>query len=763
MPAFDVGIELDNTGATVDQQPPDLGYGTIAAEFLTRSDGSGADVSYFPTGAVPTNALSLLPPYVEAGADGGTGGGWNYYPGLDDAWSSADLSPPSPPRDIGPTRYSTSNDYFPENWREKRLGKNSGNYENWLLLGYNKVQFNKYRALGRLNLPTNATLASYYTHQLPALPAGPPDTRYSWVEINAAVQSTPILPSSVDIGLYITAQVGRTSGHIAVYAQWLPYDDTPVSDMWLNGIPLSDWTHVADMPYADTAGWTTATIDISNLAALDPGPYATAAGPGYKIAITFRALPDYWTLPDMPDASGPFYHDVTWTYANVMAHYDTGALKYRFVGPEIYEGGSNGSSHIGIVESGPGLTPYIVGESSGTITDTMAWPFSPANFTDVKAVARAGTRVGNSATFLVKTGSNWNAGKFTMLSNGKLSLTNTPYSAATVTVGGVIPDLFGGNESPRILMSYYHFSLGYRYSVFNLETGSNVLVSGLPANLASNLTTRLAVFSQGGTFLVMTLDDSRAGVDDLTIQRYTIAADGTATAVGPAMYLQNSQTPMNNDDYYVFDPEDVWDDGDYVAVGLIHYRNYAPYNDASLKLAIFNFTSPNPQHIVTLDNAPDGYFSYRENQKTITFSKTRNGYAVTYGARSVRPVLDSSGSYNWSTYVTRSINPATGELGPVVFGSDTGSAGFYNTTFIRADGGSTLGYIERIPSENGSYSPEKIVAVNADTGAEGVRTLVPWSGLSGAPAYDQVFASAWVGINGYGGYGGRLYFKYQGI
>jgi len=126
----------------------------------------------------------------------------------------------------------------------------------------------------------------------------------------------------------------------------------------------------------------------------------------YRIALTFRNAPDDWVDPVLGvPADGPHIRDVSWTTTRIMAHYPDGAVKYRFVGPEVIEGGSASyASHVGIVAAGTDPTVYIVGVTNGTITDTVAWPYDgvvPENG-DILAVARPDTRIGTRVTFLMK-------------------------------------------------------------------------------------------------------------------------------------------------------------------------------------------------------------------------------------------------------------------------------------------------------------------------------------------------------------------------
>lgn len=353
----------------------------------------------------------------------------------------------------------------------------------------------------------------------------------------------------------------------------------------------------------------------------------------------------------------------------------------------------------------------------------------------------------------------YHLGHFTVRPNGTLDVQSVALTDDQVGVAGFPAELFGGNESSRILLGRQTFS-GYGYVMLDVDSLARYTVTGLYPSSGSNEHARLAVFSQGSTYILMNYTDTVVGPQDLDMQRYVVAGDGTATPVGPHMLLPNIVTAERPFDYYQPpSPGDVWDDGDFVAVGFLYWRD-VPYNDVSLMLAIFNFTNPTPLHVLTLHHDPTRTISTWD-PTTITFAKSGDNYTVSYARMSKRPVPGSTESEEWLTYVTRDINPATGELGDEVFGSDSDYGGLASQ-LIRADGASTLAYIERYPQEN-TY-PSKIVILSGEAGgaSEGTRTLVPWHGFAGG-LHGTTNAYAWVGVNGAGagGYGGRLYFKYR--
>ena len=753
LPAFDVGDVYDGTGTWIDFVPPNNGYGTpfTAAGFGISHATAEASVSYFGTGTIPGDIATL-----RQMVDAGVSGGWNYYPGLEDEWTGADKSLPSPPRDNGPFAYGSSPG---SEGGTSRLGQRSGNEAHWLLLDYNVVVYSKATAYGILSLPSNHDLANYFDHEVGGyLPAGSGDDSWSWVETNGHVDPVPILPSSIDVGMNILADSDRASGVIEIYACWLPNDgvDT-ISDLWIEDVPRAGWTNVGSISYTQAAGWSDTTIDISGMATDGNYPndiYHTQ----YRLAITLRNVPNNWTDPGLgATANGPYVNDVTWSGTRISAHYNTGAMKYRFVGPEVIEGGpSVSSSHIGIVMADSDVSLKLV--TNGTITDSAPWPYPLSEYAaGALAVARPGSRVGNSATFLTRAAdASFHLVRCTAMANGTLSIANSSLSSGQVYINGVAPSMFGGNETSRILLGINYVG-GYRYAVLDTATGVHTPVTGIYPSSGTNEAANIATFSQGGTFLLMNYTYLDYGPYDLTIQRYTISSDGTATAVGPKMSLPDASNPARIfDGYYSIGPGDVWDDGEYVAVGLVQHRD-PPYDDALLKLAIFNYTSPNPIHLLTLHQDTTNTL-FVSATSTVTFAKSENGYTVSYARMSKRPVAGSTESEEWQTYVTRDINPVTGELGDEVFGSDSDYGGT-GAPLVRADGGSTLAFIERYPMED-AY-PTKIAILNAIPGGstEGVKTLVPWRGFfSGPSGYTNAYA--WVGVNGYGGYG-RLYFKYR--
>jgi len=748
LPAFDIGDVVDVDGNVIDTVPPSGAHSLTAGYGVWHSDSSGS-VSYFGGINNPPNIAGLRT-YIDAG---GAGGGWNYYPGLEDEWSSADISVPSPPRDNGPFAYGYG---VAGGGGATRLGQRSVNENHWFLLGYNTVAYSKSTAYGVLTIPSNHTLATYFNDTVQTyLPAGSGDDSWSWVETNGDAEPTPIVPSSVEMRAYIEADAARSSGTIEIYAHWLTRDNAEISDLWVEDVPRAGWTYLGAMPYAQAAGWTSTTVDISGLVA--DGDYPLGVGyADYRIALTFRNNPNIWVDPALGEpADGPYVYDVVWSYTSMLAHYDTGALKYRFVGPEVIEGGvGSPGSHIGIVMSGSDVTLKLVTE--GTITDSVSWPYSLSEYAaGAIAVARPGTRAGNRATFLARSSGSFHLVHCTALPSGVLNTNVVNLSSGQVYITGYAPELFGGNETSRILMGVNTVS-GYRYAVLDVDTGVQTTVTGIYPSSGVEERADIVAFSQGSTFLLMNYTNTEAGPADLTIQRYTISSSGAATAVGPKMALPSVTTPDRVfDAYAAIGPGDVWDDGEYVAVGILYSRDY-PYADVTLKLAIFNNINSVPLHILTLHNDPTQTL-WVSNTSTIAFSSTATGYAVSYARMSKRPVSGSTRSEEWQTYVSRSINPVTGDLGPEVFGSDSDYGGFFYP-LIRADAGSTLAYIERYPPEN-AY-PSKIAMLNASpgSGSEGVRTLVPWRGFYSVPGYTNAFA--WVGINGYGG-AGRLYFKYR--
>lgn len=751
LPAFDIGDVYDEDGNYVSSEPP-AGAHSLQAGFSLGYQSASGSVSYFGGINNPPNIASL-----RLLVDSGGGGSWNYYPGLEDEWSGADTAVPSPPRDNGPFLYSSNPDS--DGGLSVWLGQRSVNENHWLLLGYNIVNYTKHTAFGMLIIPSNHTLANYFNDTVQTyLPAGSGDDSWSWVETNGDVNPTPILPSSVEVGVNISADSERASGVIEIYAHWLPKDDTPISDLWIEDVPRAGWTYVGALPYTQAAGWSVTTIDISGMSTDDAYPddiYHTE----YRLALTLRNVPNTWSDPALGEpADGPYVTDVSWTQSRILAHYDEGALQYRFAGPEVIEGGPFApGSHIGVVVAD--TDTYMALVTNGVIEDTQAWPWSTSeNAAGLVAVARPGTRVGNRATFLVKTSStSFHLTHCTVLSNGQLSSVNSNIPSGALNIAGYPADTFGGNESSRILLGRNTVS-GYQYAVFDVDTGTTTQVSGMPTNTASDERADLASFSQGSTYLHMTYTDTVAGPPDLAIQRYTISSSGIATAVGPRMLLPNEVTPDRPFDYYSsIGPGDVWDDGDYVAVGILHQRDY-PYSDSRLRLAIFNHVNQAPLHILTLHDDPTNTL-WVSNTSTIAFAYTQSGYTVSYARMSKRPLAGSPESEEWQTYVTRTINPSSGDLGDEVFGSDSDYGGLF-WPLVRADSGSTLAYVERYPNENAYPSKIAMLNANPELTTEGVRTLVPWHGFYiGPPGFTNAYA--WVGVNGWGGYGGRLYFKYR--
>ncbi len=347
-----------------------------------------------------------------------------------------------------------------------------------------------------------------------------------------------------------------------------------------------------------------------------------------------------------------------------------------------------------------------------------------------------------------------------MQRDGTLVNQTVTLSDSQIAVAGYPAEHFGGNESPRILLGRRTGGNDYQYATLNVDTGAHVNVTGIYPSSGATETAGIAAFSQGDTYLLMHYTETVAGPSDLRIQRYTVSGSGAATAVGPSMRLPNAVTVDRPFDYYQPPSSgDVWDDGNFVAVGFLYWRD-VPYDDVSLMLAIFNFTNAAPTHIITLHHDSTRSISTWD-PTTITFAKSGDGYTVSYARMSMRPVPDSPQSEEWQTYVTRDINPVTGELGEEVFGSDTDYGGFNNGKLIRADSGSTLAYLERYPQEE-SY-PSKIVMIASQFGdvPEGTRTVVPWHGFFSG-YHGMTNAYAWTGINAGGGYGGgRLYFKYR--
>lgn len=749
LPAFDVGDVVDGDGNVVGYLEPGLYELT---QFGTWHEGTESFVSYFGSGDLPPNIASLRN-YVD---QGGAGHDWNYYPGLQDAWTTADLSVPSPPRDNGPFGYGYN---IEGDGGNTRLGQRSFNDEHWLLLYYNTIAYTKNTAYGELNIPSNWQLGVHFKAAVQAyLPAGSGDDSWSWVETNAETQADPIVPDSLEVRAYIHADAARSSGNIEIYAHWMEADGTAISDLWIDDVPAAGWSYIGSLPYTQAAGWTSTTVDISSLVS-GGFPSGPSSFTQYKVALTFRNNPNIWVDPALGSSpDGPYVYDVEWSSTSVLAHYGTGAMQYRFVGPEVIEGGASSvGSNIGIVQSGSDVLLKLA--TNGTITDSMAWPY-PTNdyqYSGVLAVARPGSRVGNSATFLTRPSySSFHLVRCIAMANGTLSVTNSSLSSGQVNINGFPPEIFGGNETSRLLLGL-NYAGTYRYAILDTATGVQTPVTGIYPSSGTNEAANIATFSQGSTFLLMNYTYLDYGPYDLTIQRYTISSDGTATAVGPKMSLPDASNPARVfDSYYSIGPGDIWDDGEYVAVGLVQHRD-PPYDDALLKLAIFNYTSPNPIHLLTLHQDTTNTL-FVSATSTVTFAKSENGYTVSYARMSKRPVAGSTESEEWQTYVTRDINPVTGELGDEVFGSDSDYGGT-SAPLVRADGGSTLAFIERYPIED-AY-PTKIAILNAIPGGstEGVKTLVPWHGFfSGPSGYTNAYA--WVGVNGYGGYG-RLYFKYR--
>lgn len=397
LPAFDVGTTYDSAGNVTGQIPDPEPYWIYSLFGTTHGSASGG-VSYFPTGSLPTNAASLLPPFVDLG---GTGA-WNYYPGLDDEWTGADLSAPAPPREILTWAYSTLP--WSGDTGATYLGRRSRNDSQWLLLGYCTVSYTRNAAAGLLAFPDNNMLAAYYAAGAigVSVPPGSGDDSWSWVETNAGIQVEPILPASIDIGFFIGADTNRVSGMITIYAHWLLHDETPISDYWQDDVPGAGWVEVGSVAYNTAQGWATTTIDISGLV-LDGAPLNGTAQTS-QIAIALRNTADTWLNPALGTADDdPVHHDVWWTKTSVMAHYAAGAVKYRFVGPEVIEGGPPVvGSHIGVVDANGSVLIDVV--SNGTVTDTVSWPFGGVNPSagDILAVARPATRAGTRATFLMR-------------------------------------------------------------------------------------------------------------------------------------------------------------------------------------------------------------------------------------------------------------------------------------------------------------------------------------------------------------------------
>lgn len=399
LPAFDVGATYDSEGSQTGQVPDPDPYAIISTLGTAHDTAVGA-VSYFPTGSLPTDASSLLPPFVDVGGEGA----WNYYPGLDDDWTGADLSPPAPPREILSWAYSTLP--WSGDSGASYLGRRSRNESHWLLFDFCIVSYTKNVAAGQLEIPDNNALAAYLAAGTldGLLPPGSGDDSWSWVESNAEVISEPIIPESIDIGLFIGEDTNRASGVITLYAHWLLHDETVITDYWEDDTPGAGWVEVGSIAYGASQGWATTTIDISGLA-LDSSVPNTPAST-FQIAIAMRNTPDTWLDPALGiDEDNPLHHDVWWTKTSVMSHYAEGAVKYRLVGPEVIESGPLApGSHIGVVDANGSVLIDVV--SNGAVTDTVSWPFSgvdPASG-DILAVARPGTRSGTRATFLMRGG-----------------------------------------------------------------------------------------------------------------------------------------------------------------------------------------------------------------------------------------------------------------------------------------------------------------------------------------------------------------------
>jgi len=315
--------------------------------------------------------------------------------------------------------------------------------------------------------------------------------------------------------------------------------------------------------------------------------------------------------------------------------------------------------------------------------------------------------------------------------------------------GDVGYDVFGGSETTKVLALD---SGSGAWAVLDVDNGAATTVtSSIPAVDPVNSLVDPVVATMGAGFLIFDVVYSTDTWDaSYSLQRMALRPDDTLIEDGPRMTIpETAVVGVNPHDFWQTYPAQVWDEPPWTFVGLVRWVDAT--HTVVIELAIWDNVLAAPS-IVTLYTSDDGTPWY-PNNNCVRVTQSGGVYSVIYERQPMVSVVPSDRT--WSSYARRTLDPATGTLGPEVFVSDT-----YDNPetpdMVRADDGISAQQIANYMPTHSGLSSEKLVLIVADGSTDpGDSLFLDWQGTDAVPSgYADLFAAASVLLDSGAGAGG---------
>jgi hypothetical protein len=237
--------------------------------------------------------------------------------------------------------------------------------------------------------------------------------------------------------------------------------------------------------------------------------------------------------------------------------------------------------------------------------------------------------------------------------NGTMTITRRSVGDA-----GIVVDQAAGNESAGVLVIEWSSNT---FKMVDTETGAIAAVTGIPLSEVGG-SNYVVPFATGTTYLVM----HYGATTTQKLRRYSVPlAGGAASTLTPYMDIPDTTFARE---------ETVFDEGAIIAV-IGTFEGSSP-DGTGVVMHLFDGTDADPVFTLVLYDGLGNTYWNPDTPLICGFAKVDGTYQVTY-PRAVLVDIDGLAP-GWTSYVRRSVDIVTGDLGPEVlvtdsFGSSVGT------------------------------------------------------------------------------------------
>lgn len=536
--------------------------------------------------------------------------------------------------------------------------------------------------------------------------------QYSWESPDGPVQHHR--PATATLHFFNDYDATRGGGTVNVFAKLGTDNSSPTLPWTWDG---SGWLSVGSFDFG-TSGPGPVTFSLAGL-----GPPLIPYLYGNQEYVYFMFLPGS-PSPGDPDPFTENEINNRYTFSDVKCGF-TYEVPYRWVHVDNMQG-SGPSLGISVVGYKPESAPYSGTGSNSiiesfrvseggvrTVLDSIPWPFAPYTGDNVIGVSYPNGIAGGEIRLGLSNPGSATTGQISVSRDGILT-TSMGFPLAPL-------DKFKGGEGPTCIIRFSGAASGIDYKLYNTETVdiSDTVTFNGGSGTYTDFISYQAV--SGETIYQF----RNVATNQSFYQRYQVdITTATLNAIGPLMEVPipaifASQAAQ----WELADSGDAWNVPGYLGVFTRASLVTAARN--SLWFTLFNTETGSVVAQQELSRGISaGWDPQHSTRTSATFSLGASGYQITYTKQLPEVDWYTRGEL-WSRYVQRSVDVATGALGPEVFAFDSFDFSAPNT--VHAHGGATTVKLELLhpiaPPLYGSYATESryplrvAVAAGTDDGS----------------------------------------------